>query len=157
MTGIAKNTIVKLLVDLGAACSAFQDAAVRGLLSKRVQCDEIWSFVYAKKKTMQKDQRILDRNADAGDIWTWTAIDADSKLWLSFLVGARIAESAFRLMSDVRARIQLTTDQLSIFLRTTLRRSSEGIRCHWRQPKRAVRGDLTASRPTPDSSCSGCL
>lgn len=121
LTGIAKNTVTKLLVELGAACAAYQDKTLVNLNSKRVQCDEIWSFCYAKKKTVQKDPSIKERNADAGDVWTWTAIDADSKLCVSFAVGKRDAETAYSIMSDVRSRmmsrIQLTTDQLSIYLK----------------------------------------
>lgn len=121
LTGVAKNTVTKLLIELGAAVAEYQDKTLVNLNSKRVQCDEIWSFCYAKKKTVQKDPTIKERNKDAGDVWTWTAIDADSKLCVSFQVGRRDAESAFAIMSDVRSRmanrIQLTTDQLSIYLK----------------------------------------
>lgn len=121
MTGVAKNTIVKLLVDLGDACAKYQDSAIRNINAKRVQADEIWSFCYAKKKTVQADPSILERNADAGDVWTWTAIDADSKLMISWCVGDRDAATATAFMRDVEsrlaARVQLTTDQLSIYLR----------------------------------------
>lgn len=122
MADCSINTVTKLLVDAGRFCVAFHDEMVRNVESKRVQADEIWSFCYAKKKTVQKDQSILNRNADAGDVWTWTALDADTKLCLAYLVGARTAESAFSLLSDVKARvtdrIQLTTDQLSVYLRS---------------------------------------
>ncbi len=121
VTGVARMTVEKLLRDIGAACTAYHVENVRNLQSQRVQCDEIWSFCYAKKKTVQKDQTILERNPDAGDVWTWTAIDADSKLCVSWLVGRRDASSAFSLMLDIRSRmtnrIQLTTDQLSIYLK----------------------------------------
>jgi hypothetical protein len=121
VTGVARMTIEKLLRELGAACLDAHDRLVRGLTSQRVQVDEIWSFCYAKKKTIQKDQAILDRYADAGDIWTWTAIDADSKLCVSWLVDDRTADAAYAILSDVRSRlsnrIQLTTDQLSIYLK----------------------------------------
>ena len=121
LTGVAKNTVTKLLVELGAACAEYQDKTLVNLTSKRVQCDEIWSYVGAKRNTVKKDPSILRRNPDAGDIWTWTAIDADTKLCVSFVVGSRDAASAFALMSDVRSRmterIQLTTDQFSIYLK----------------------------------------
>ena len=121
LTGVAKNTIAKLLIDLGVAVTAYQDKALVNLKSTRVQADEIWSFCYAKKKTVQKDETILERNPDAGDIWTWTAIDADSKLCMSWFVGARDAVTATAFMQDIESRmadrIQLTTDQLSIYLR----------------------------------------
>ncbi|HVW05177.1 MAG TPA: IS1 family transposase [Vicinamibacterales bacterium] len=122
MTDTSINTVSKLLVDAGKLCAAFHDEMVRNVGAKRVQCDEIWSFCYAKKKTVQKDQTILDRNADAGDVWTWTAIDADSKLVIAYLVSDRTAESAYAVLSDVKARvterIQLTTDQLSVYLKS---------------------------------------
>jgi IS1 family transposase len=111
LTGIAKNTVAKLLVDLGVACSAFQDTTIRGLKSKRVQCDEIWSFVGAKQKN------VPEAKADEwGDGWTWTALDADSKLILSFLVGSRGPSNCYDFMKDVASRltsrVQLTTDGL---------------------------------------------
>jgi IS1 family transposase len=122
MADVSINTVTKLLIDAGRLCAAFHQEMVRGVESKGVQADEIWSFCYAKKKTVQKDQTILERNKDAGDVWTWTAIDADSKLCISYLVGDRTAASAFTLLSDVKSRvterIQLTTDQLSVYLKS---------------------------------------
>ena len=119
MTSVAKNTVAKLLVDLGDACSRYQDQTLRNLPCKRLQCDEIWAFVYAKKKNVTPE--ILERNPGAGDAWTWTAIDADSKLCVSWIVGTRDAATATQFMRDIESRlasrIQLTTDQLSIYLR----------------------------------------
>lgn len=118
MTGVAKNTIVKLLVELGDACARYQDATLRNLSSKRVQCDEIWSFIFAKKRNVTPKMR--EQHPDAGDVWTWTAIDADSKLILSFRVGSRDAQTAHEFMQDVASRmsgrIQLTTDGLTQYL-----------------------------------------
>src|SRR5438477_13106356 len=85
LVDVSINTVSKLLVDAGLVCAAFHDETVRGLKSKRVQCDEIWSFVGAKVKNATDEQRA----AGGGDIWTWTALDADSKLLVSFLVGSR--------------------------------------------------------------------
>src|ERR1700704_2068602 len=84
MTGASKNTIAKLLVELGAACSNYQDEKIRGIRSKRVQCDEIWSFVGAKKKNVPEAKK-----EEWGDCWTWTALDADTKLMISFRLGDR--------------------------------------------------------------------
>jgi hypothetical protein len=81
MTGVAKNTVVRLLVELGAACYAYHDARVRCLKSKRIQCDEIWSFVGAKMKNTTEEKAAQGW----GDVWTWTALDADSKLIVSYL------------------------------------------------------------------------
>ena len=83
MTGISKPTVLRLLSDLGRACYTYHDAHVRGLKSKRVQCDEIWSFVGAKMKNTSEEKMAQGW----GDTWTWTAIDADSKLMVSYLVG----------------------------------------------------------------------
>jgi IS1 family transposase len=111
MTGVAKNTVVKLLADLGAACAKFHDETVRNVNAKRVQCDEIWSFVYAKAKNVPAEKR---GEFGVGDVWTWTAIEAQSKLIVSWLVGARDAGAAYDFMTDVasrlRNRVQLTTD-----------------------------------------------
>jgi IS1 family transposase len=110
MTGIAKNTVTKLLVDLGKVCTAFHDKNVRNVSARRVQCDEIWCFCYAKEKNVTPEQKANG----AGDVWTWIAIDADSKLVLSYLCASRNADSAFDFMEDlasrVTTRIQITTD-----------------------------------------------
>jgi IS1 family transposase len=112
MTGVARMTIEKLLRDLGTACAHYQDEHLRGLTARRVQCDEIWSFCYATKKNVT-DKMVLT-HPEAGDVWTWTAIDADSKLVLSWLVAGRDGGSAFTFMQDVASRlkhcVQLTTD-----------------------------------------------
>ena len=111
VTGASKNTVSKLLADVGQACAAYHDQHVRGLTSKRVQMDEIWSFVYAKQDHVK---RAKNAPADAGDVWTWTAIDADSKLLVSWLVGDRTTDSALRFVDDLRSRlsnrVQLTSD-----------------------------------------------
>lgn len=116
ITGVARMTIEKLLRELGAACETFHNATVRGLKSRRVQCDEIWSFVGAKQKNATDEQKA----AGWGDAWTWTAIDADSKLIVSWLVGDRGQDTAMRFMQDVAARltqrVQLSTDGYSNYL-----------------------------------------
>jgi IS1 family transposase len=110
MTGVAKNTVVKLLVELGAACTKYQHDTLRNLPCKRLQCDEIWSFVGGKDKNITQEQK----EKGLGSIWTWTAIDAATKLIASWLVGSRDASSAYEFMQDVasrmRGRVQLTTD-----------------------------------------------
>lgn len=88
MTGFAKNTIVKLLVELGEVCAAYHDENVRYLDTRRVQADEIWSFVYAKAKNVPEDKR---DTFGYGDVWTWTALDSESKLMVSWLVGEHTA------------------------------------------------------------------
>jgi IS1 family transposase len=110
MTGVAKNTVVKLLFELGAACTKYQDETLRNLPCKRLQRDEIWSFVGGKHKNITQEQK----EKGLGSIWTWTAIDADTKVMPSWLVGSRDATSACEFMQDVanrmRGRVQLTTD-----------------------------------------------
>src|SRR5258708_25449593 len=117
ITGVAKNTVLKLLADLGEACEAFHDEKVRGLTSQRIQADEIWSFCYAKKKNVPAERQ---GQFGFGDVWTWTAIDADSKLMSSSLVGKREAQDAYAFMKDVSSRlanpIQLTTDGFHCYL-----------------------------------------
>lgn len=111
MTGVAKNTVAKLLVDLGAACSVYLDKTLVNLPCKRVQCDEIWSFIAAKQKNVTP---ALAAKGHAGDIWTWIAMDADTKLVCSWMVGARDTMTATLFIRDLAARlanrVQLTTD-----------------------------------------------
>src|ERR1700688_2517541 len=111
LTGASKNTVTKLVVDAGHACAAYQDRVLRNLTSKRIQVDEIWNFIYAKNDNV-RDAKAAPKSA--GDVWTWTAIDADSKLLLSWLVGRRDTNSALRFMDDVKSRlanrVQLTSD-----------------------------------------------
>jgi IS1 family transposase len=117
MTGVAKNTVVKLLVDLGTACAEYQDKALRNLPCKRLQLDEIWCFCYAKAKNVPKDKQ---GQFGYGDVWTWTAIDADSKLVPSWLVGSRDGACAREFVNDLAdrlaSRVQLTTDGLKAYL-----------------------------------------
>ena len=114
---VSVNTIAKLLVDAGKACAAFHDEKVRGVKARRVQCDEIWSFTYAKQKNVATAKAAPE---EAGDTWTWTALDADSKLIVAYLVGGRDAEYANAFMQDVADRmanrVQLTTDGLKAYL-----------------------------------------
>lgn len=111
MTGVAKNTVLKLLRDVATVCAAYHDDKVRNLSTKRVECDEVWSFCYAKQKNIPKDKR---GQFGYGDVWTWTALDSNSKLIISYLVGLRDAGYAFEFMTDVASRlsnrVQMTTD-----------------------------------------------
>ena len=111
MTGVSINTVTKLLEDAGETCIALHDEKVRNVKSRHVQCDEIWSFNYCKKINLANAKAAPEM---AGDIWTWTAIDSDSKLMVSYFVGDRSVDSANELMQDLRSRlanrVQLTTD-----------------------------------------------
>lgn len=113
---VSINTVSKLLVDAGIACAGFHYEKVRGLKTKRVQCDEIWSFCYSKNSNTPSEQKKNGR----GDLWTWTALDADSKLIVSWMVGGRDADTANVFMQDLAERlanrVQLTTDGLHAYL-----------------------------------------
>ncbi len=117
VTDASKNTVLKLLADVGEVCSIYHDVNVRGVKSQRVECDEIWSFCYAKQKNVAAAKSAPD---GAGDVWTWTAIDADTKLIISYLVGGRDAEYATEFMLDLKDRlanpVQLTTDGHKAYL-----------------------------------------
>lgn len=109
--GASINTVTKLLIEAGEACADYHNANVREVKASNVQCDEIWSFCYAKKKNVATAKAAPEF---AGDVWTWTALDADSKLIVSYLVGGRDSEYALEFMDDVKSRlanrVQLTTD-----------------------------------------------
>jgi len=110
ITGVARMTVEKLLRDLGAACQTFHDAKARGLTSQRIQCDEIWSFIGAKEKNATAEQKAQGW----GDVWTWTCLDPDSKLMVSWFLGDRSSDSAYWFMQDVASRltqrVQVSTD-----------------------------------------------
>jgi IS1 family transposase len=118
MTGVSKNTIAKLLVELGAACSEYLDKALVNLRCEKIQCDEIWSFVAAKERNVTS--KILERAPGAGDVWTWVALDADTKLVCSWTVGRRDWPTAWHFISDLQGRlanrVQLTTDGNRLYL-----------------------------------------
>ena len=117
MTGAAKNTVTKLLVDLGAACAEYQAAALVDLPCRTIQCDEIWAFCYSKQKNVPDEHR---GEYGYGDVWTWTAICADTKLVPSWLVGERTVDDAWAFLSDLQGRlaerVQLTADGLKIYV-----------------------------------------
>jgi IS1 family transposase len=117
ITGVAKNTVVKLLADVGKACEEYQDRVLRNLPCKRVQADEIWAFCYAKEKNVPADKR---GQFGYGDVWTFTALCADTKLVPSWYIGRRDAEDATTFMKDLASRlasrVQLTTDGHNMYL-----------------------------------------
>jgi IS1 family transposase len=117
MTGVSKGAVLRLLVSVGTACQEYQNVAIRNVPAKRVQVDEIWSFCYAKQKNVTLE---MAQERIAGDVWTFTAIDADTKLVLSWLVGRRDAGCAAQFLQDVagrlKNRVQLTTDGHKMYL-----------------------------------------
>lgn len=118
--GVSHNTIDKLLIDLGEACAEFQDGEMQNIDIKRIEADEIWSFCYSKAKNVPED---FKGTPGYGDVWTWVAIDADTKLVPSWLVGERAIEDCYTFMDDLRSRIlvgnriQLSTDGLGLYER----------------------------------------
>jgi IS1 family transposase len=114
---VSINTVVKLLIDVGSACLSYHDAHVRNLTSKRLQCDEIWSFVYAKAKNVLAEH---EGEFGYGDVWTFTAIDADTKLIAGWKVGYRNVECACEFTNDLKDRlanrVQITSDGYRIYL-----------------------------------------
>ncbi|MBN8880072.1 MAG: DDE-type integrase/transposase/recombinase [Sphingobacteriales bacterium] len=111
---VSLTTVIKLLVDVGQACVKFHSRTVVKIQSKRIECDEQWSFIYAKEKNKPAHK------PEAGDIWTWVAVDADTKLIISWFVGPRNWQSANFFMNDlwrrVRNRVQLSTDGLNTYV-----------------------------------------
>jgi len=117
VAGVSYNTVCSLLEDAGKACIEFHDATVRNVRARRIQCDEIWSFCYAKQKNIETAKAAPEM---AGDLWTWIGLDADSKLIISYLVGNRGGHAALALMQDMADRltdrVQLTTDGHKAYL-----------------------------------------
>lgn len=111
ITGVSINTVTKLVVDAGMACATFHDKMVRNVKAKRVQCDEIWSFTYTKAKGVKSAKAAPE---GAGDTWTWTALDSDTKLMISWWVGGRDSNTGYQFLADLESRlsdrIQLTSD-----------------------------------------------
>ncbi|MEK7572091.1 MAG: IS1 family transposase [Patescibacteria group bacterium] len=118
MTGVAKGTVTRLLVAVGKACADYQDVMLRDLPCKTIQCDEIWSFCYAKEKNVPEEYR---GQVGFGDTWTWTALDADTKLVPSWHIGSRNADHGVAFMNDLKGRlanrVQLTTDGHKVYLK----------------------------------------
>src|SRR6266853_4471893 len=111
MCDVVFNTVLKLLPEIGRVCLEYQDKALRNLTCKRIQCDEIWTFCYAKEKNVPEDKK---GQFGYGDVWTWIAMDADTKLLCSWMIGDRSAVTAHAFMQDLASRlasrVQLTTD-----------------------------------------------
>lgn len=117
MTGAAKMTVLSLIREVGTACAAFHDAVVRDLATERVQADEVWSFCAMKQKNVPAE---LQDTVGIGSVWTWTALDADSKLMISWLVSNRSADAANALLADLRSRtsnhLQISSDGLVYYI-----------------------------------------
>lgn len=128
LTGAAKGTVIKLLADVGRVCAEYQSRTLRNLPCRRIQCDEIWSFCYAKEKNVPEN---LCGQFGFGDVWTWTALCADTKLVPSWMVGKRDAGTAFEFMQDLAgrlaSRVQLTTDGNRVYIEAVESAFGSGI------------------------------
>jgi IS1 family transposase len=155
MLGVGKHTVLRLLEDAGCACAAFHDTNVRNLRVTRAQCDEVWSFIYAKQKNVTAEQM----EEGAGDCWTWTAIDADSKLIISYMLGNRGAKTAQAFMQDVASRIgnriQLTTDGHRVYADAVENAFGSEIDYAMLVKLYGSSGDNPESRYSP-ATCIGC-
>jgi IS1 family transposase len=155
MTGVAKNTIQKLLLELGAACSEYLDKNLVNLNSKRIQCDEIWQFVGAKQKNVPPAKR---DQLGIGDVWTWVAIDADSKLICSWMVGKRDPGCATEFIQDLagrlKNRVQLSTDGLKCYLTAVPDGFGEDI--DYAMIIKVYGNDPTAEKRYSPAICTGC-
>ncbi len=154
MTGIARNTVTKLLVDLGSACMRYHDNHVRNVRVKRLQCDEIWAYVGAKARNVTPDKKEIGW----GDVWTWVALDADTKLVLSYLVGGRGADWAMDFMKDcaerVVGRLQITTDGHRAYLSAV--EEAFGMDVDYAQLQKIYGSSLETETRYSPAVCIGC-
>jgi IS1 family transposase len=153
MTGIARNTVTKLLVDLGAACMKFHDEHVRNVRVKRLQCDEIWAYVGAKARNVSPEKKEIGW----GDVWTWVGIDADTKLVVSYLVGGRGADWAMDFMQDcadrIKGRVQVTTDGHRAYLEAV--ESAFGMDVDYAQLQKIYGASLETETRYSPATCIG--
>jgi IS1 family transposase len=154
MTGIARNTITKLLVDLGTACMKFHDEHVRNVRVRRLQCDEIWAYIGAKAKNVSAEKKEIGW----GDVWTWVGIDADTKLVVSYLVGGRGVDWAMDFMEDckrrIQGRVQITTDGHKAYL--TAVEESFGADVDYAQLQKIYGSSLENETRYSPATCIGC-
>jgi IS1 family transposase len=154
LTGIARNTITSLPVDLAEACAGYHDRQVRNLKVRRLQCDEIWNFVGAKAKNVTPEQKA----EGWGDTWTWTALDADTKLCVSYLVGGRDAGWAKEFMEDcagrIASRVQITTDGHRAYLEAV--EGAFGMDCDYAQLQKIYGAPTENHTRYSPATCIGC-
>lgn len=155
MIGVSKVTILKLLKDVGEACMEFENKTLRNLTCKRIQCDEIWSFCYAKEKNVPLDKR---GQFGFGDVWTWTALDADTKLLCSWMIGDRSAYTAHAFMKDLAGRlanrVQLTTDGHRAYLEAV--ESAFGVDVDYAMLVKLYGNDRETEARYSPAVCIGC-
>jgi IS1 family transposase len=154
MTGFSRNTVTKLLVDLGQACAAYHDKHVRKVSVRRLQCDEIWAYVGAKAKNVSAEKKEIGW----GDVWTWVGIDADTKLVVSYLIGGRGADWAMDFMQDcasrIHGRVQITTDGHKAYLEAV--EGAFGMDCDYAQLHKIFGASLETETRYSPGVCIGC-
>src|SRR5438876_2480202 len=154
MTGVARNTVTKLLVDLGQVCMKYHDKHVRNVRVRRLQCDEIWAYVGAKAKNVSAKKKEIGW----GDVWTWVGIDADTKLVVSYLVGGRGADWAMDFMKDaanrIRGRVQITTDGHKAYLEAV--EDAFGMDVDYAQLQKIYGASLENETRYSPAVCIGC-
>jgi IS1 family transposase len=156
MTGAAKNTVTKLLVDLGEACAAYQDEHLRNLPCKVIEVDEIWAYCYSKQKNVPDEHK---GEYGYGDVWTWTALCADTKLVPSWLVGERTYDDARVIMDDLRKRladprVQITTDGHQVYV-AAIGLAFKGVPLDWAQLQKVYQSDPRGERRYSPPICTG--
>src|SRR5258708_30049404 len=155
MCDVVFNTVLKLLPEIGRACMEYQDKALRNLTCKRIQCDEIWTFCYAKEKNVPEDKK---GQFGYGDVWTWVAIDADTKLVPSFMVGTRGSQTAKAFMDDLASRlanrVQLTTDGHRVYLNAV--EDAFGSNIDYAMLVKLYGNDAEAETRYSPAECIGC-
>lgn len=155
LTGVSPPTILKIHREMGAACAKLHDKLVRGLKPGRIECDEVWAFVHCKQKRVA---RAKAAPPGAGDVWTWTAIDADTKLMISYLIGTRTPNDAAAFMLDVAGRItnltQLTTDGLTMYPQAVY--DAFGTAVDYAQLIKVYREDRQTEARYSPAECIGC-
>lgn len=154
LTGVSKNTVIKLLLDLADACAAYHDCNVRNLRVRRLQCDEIWQYVGSKAKNTSLEKKAIGW----GDVWTWTAIDADTKLCVSYLIGGRDLGWAKQFMQDcanrIRNRVQITTDGHKAYLEAV--ESAFGADIDYAQLQKVYGASGDNEKRYSPATCIGC-
>jgi IS1 family transposase len=154
LTGVAKNTVLRLLLDLADGCAAYHDAHVRNLKVRSLQCDEIWQYVGSKAKNTSLEKKAIGW----GDVWTWTAIDADSKLCVSYLIGGRDLGWANQFMQDcanrIRNRVQITTDGHKAYLEAV--ESAFGADSDYAQLQKVYGASGDNEKRYSPATCIGC-
>jgi IS1 family transposase len=156
MTGVAKKTVMRLLVEVGEICADYQDRAFRNLRCKRLQLDEMWAWIYCKEKN--RTEEIAREHPDAGDVWLWVAIDADSKLVPSWMLGQRDLATAKDFVGDlaarVKGRVQITTDALRTYLNVI--EDAFGSECDYAQLHKIYGAPSENETRYSPAQCIGC-